>query len=357
MHPLLRQFFVLVLVAGYLPCLAAGSPELLNGDSLRPVFRLSPKPSVAPPESQLSLHLLRDRDTADVAVAAAYSARAGGLEMTLLTELDYGAAYVLKWQSVSGSHAVIYRTPSRPVSKPAALLARYPQVDTVPANLLLMQFRFDAPMRPDPEVWTRIHIREDRDDAAEIPFAWRQRCFWLDSNRVLQLMIHPGRVKTGIHYGGPLLIAGRSYRIDIDSGFVDAHGNVLGPLPVQRLTAAPEDRTMPVVEVVTIALAAASLAPVAIRFSERMDYSGALTGIRIIDSKGADRSFEPRLSADGRTISLYPERPWEAGRYRLELNAELRDSGANTLRRMFEVRNLKAAAKDRVPLTYELSVL
>ncbi len=355
MHRHLRFFFVWALVAGYLPCFAAGSPELLNRDSLRPVFTLTlPQGAAQAGADWLSLHLLRDGDTAALSVASEYITRGRTLQMTPFTELDFGADYILRWRTVDGFKSGSYSTPEKNVSAPAKLLARYPQTDSVPENLLMLQFRFDAPMRPDPDVWTRFRIRADTPGATDIPYAWRQRCYWLDSDRVLQLMIHPGRVKSGIDYGGPLLFAGRSYRIDIDSGLVDLKGNTLGVQAEQRLVAGIEDHRIPAVTGVPKLLRAGSADPVRLSFSERMDYSGLLDGIRLLDAGGRDVDAGLELSPDGRTCELRPVERWQTGVYRLELSAEIRDLGANTLRRPFEVRSVKEAKNDVVPVVFRL---
>lgn len=347
-----------VLIAGYLPCHAAGNPSLSNRDSLRPRFRIPLPPTLSQhtPGSLLSLHAVHDGDTLESAVAADYSRGAQSLEMELLTELRQGAHYVLRWRNESGAASAGYRTPEPVASLPAQIIRRYPQSDTVPANLLFIQFRFDAPMRPDADVWNRIHIREDVDGSQEIPFAWRQRCFWLDSDRVLQLMIHPGRVKSGIHYGGPLLVKGHRYEIRIDSGLTDARGNSLPAQQTQHIVAAVEDHDIPLLVSYSGNLAPGSREPLQLRFSEEMDCSGLLTGIRVFDDDESPLNVQLEIAADGRSCSVIPAAAWPRGKCSFQLDAEIRDLGANTLRRRFEIRHVREAANDKIPLRYSVKL-
>jgi len=357
---LLRHLFVcVVLVASYLPCHAAGSPWLLNADSLRPHFVWTLPGSVsgvAAPEQILSLHLLRGTDTAAIAVASEYSEADGKIRMELLGSLDYGGSYILRWRSRDGPHAAIYTTPLRIATEPATLMRWYPEADSVPANLLFFQLRFDRPMQADQGAWMKIAIREDKPGAERMPFAWRQRSYWLDSDRVLQVMVHPGRVKTGIDYGGPLLFAGRSYIVEVDSGLVDAAGNTLPAQHPRRFSVVAKDEHIPAASVLTKRLTAGSRTAIELEFSEAMDYSGLLTGFSIKDPNGNPLVFDMQTDAGGRLCKLIPAQDWKPGNYKLELNEELRDLGANTLRRVFEVHDIRETLKDRIPLIYRIQV-
>jgi hypothetical protein len=357
---LLRHLFVcVVLVASYLPCHAAGSPWLLNADSLRPHFVWNLPAAISgqtPPEQILSLHLLRGADTAAIAVASEYTAIDGTLRMELLGSLDYGGSYILRWKGGDGPHAAVYNTPARIATEPAKLVKWYPEQDSVPANLLFFQLRFDRPMQADEGAWRKIGIREDKPGAVRMEYAWRQRSYWFDSGRVLQVMVHPGRVKTGIDYGGPLLFSGRSYILEVDSGLIDADGNTLDAQAPRRFRVFTKDEQIPRATLVPAQLAAGTKHAVELRFSEAMDHSGLLTGFGIKDSEGKLLSFDMQVDAGGRLCKLIPADVWQAGDYRLELNEELRDLGANTLRRRFEVHDIRETLKDRIPLRYRFRV-
>lgn len=358
MNRLVRCIVFLCSVVSYLPCHAAGSPWLLNADSLHPRFAWSLPQSAAgiAPEHMLSLHLLRGDDTAELAVAAAYAQSGAQLHMELLTGLEYGGRYLLRWRTADGARTTEYKVPARPRSVAATLTSWFPQTDSVPANFLFFQVRFSKPMRPDVDAWSRVRIREAGSGTTHIPFAWRQRSYWYDSDRVLQVMVHPGRVKRGIDYGGPLVMAGHEYIVEIDSGLTDAAMNVL---PAQRprvLRIGSADRGIPYVKMVTSRLDAGSADAIEIRFSEPMDYCGLLSGIFLYDAKRRPVPFRIEVSEAGRMLRMIPAAAWKRGPYMLELDSEIRDLGANTLRRPFEIQRPDEAAKDHMPCSYRILV-
>lgn len=342
---------------------ARGSIVFSAGDSLRPSIRVSLAAYALPGLQSdidenaprwLSLHLLRGSDTAALAIAGHYQLQGTQLTLTPAYPLGYGSSYLIRWKdSSSQAHTEVYRTPALQASgTPARLLQVYPAGDTLPANLLFFYLRFDRPMQPAGNAWQHVRICAADSPGHALPFAWRQRSFWLDSNRLLVLMVHPGRVKSGIRYGGPLITPGKQYVLDIDSGLADAGGHYVRPGTIKQFYGGTEDHILPKIGSVSTEALKGSRETFQVRFSERMDHAAVRENITVLrdDSVPVAVMIDEAEGSRGERFSIVPLEPWKAGRYSICFGKGVTDLAANTLRRLFEMKDARESEKDVVPV-------
>lgn len=327
---------------------AAGQGQyLLSGNVMQPhicVQRVYADTDMAVEEQQPRLYLLSGNVPAELPVAGTYSHSGDQLCFEPLYPLAEAQRFLLK---ARGCRDTVISTPAvtAPPLAAAAAVSVYPLADSIPENILFFHVRFTQPMQEDRNAWKKISIRDEQGKV--IPGTWRQRSFWLDSSRLLVLMIHPGRVKSGIRYMGPVFAAGHSYTLVVDSSLADAYGRPLAGSLTRRYTAVPEVQERLQVYGMTQKLKADTREPLVIRFVNGVDHAAACTGILMYDAAG--RLLPCTVQQyEACTVSIQPRDPWPRGKLRLEFSGALYDCAGNRRHRLFEVKRKQAFRKDKV---------
>lgn len=202
-------------------------------------------------------------------------------------------------------------------------IAVRPSGPEVPANLLRISIEFAAPV--EGPVLERIVLKHTDGRAIEAPFL--QQELWSPSSRVLTILMHPGRVKSGLNARerlGPILVAGDQVVLTLDGR------------SIKQWNVGPVDRNGPVAS-------AWKLSPV--RADSREPLVVALDGP--IDGRDADYLAVVDMDnhlvdgkatlKDGEHIWTFtPVTPWRAARYRLMVRGTLEDPSGNRLNGHFE---------------------
>jgi len=112
--------------------------------------------------------------------------------------------------------AVLLATMLGGVQAQAAQLPRVPpSADHVPANLLRISLTFARPV--DGDVLSRLALVRADGSAIDAPFLPQE--LWSPDGAILTLLLHPGRVKTGLQARaalGPILNAGETVTLTLD---------------------------------------------------------------------------------------------------------------------------------------------
>ena len=214
----------------------------------------------------------------------------------------------------------------------AAVLAVRPSGPTVPANLLRLSLVFDRPAAG--AVLPSLELI----DAAgrPIPAPFLEQELWSPDGRVLTLLLHPGRVKSGLlahDLEGPLLTQGQVVTLR-------RHGDPLkrwrvGPARLQAIDPA-RWRVGPPPAQSRRPLVVALDGPIDAMDADLMALEGA-AGLRV--------TGVARLSHGEAAWRFTPARPWAAGVYRLVVHPELEDPSGNRVAQAFE----HAATPDPAP--------
>lgn len=294
-------------------------------------------------ENILSLHLVTNGIVQALPVAGKYRLEAQQLSYvplaTLGQELDYEIWYITGGDTTRKK----YHTHQQGISRQTVqAVTAYPLADTLPANILSFHIRFSAPMRNDNRAYKHVNIYTA--DGQLLRQVWRQRSFWLDSNRLLVLMIHPGRIKSGIHYIGPVFTAGNPYTLTVDDSLADNDGNAMRAGIVKTFTIAGEDRQIPSLDSVFVAN---NLKEIVIKFSESMDVATITEGTSVLNNNGEVMACTIREKGDDRTFMIGPvNKIWSPGRYEVRLFKNVSDLAGNRLTRAFEVSNVTDKEKE-----------
>jgi hypothetical protein len=198
-----------------------------------------------------------------------------------------------------------------------------PSGTVVPANMLRLSLEFAT--APEGPVLPRIAL--SRTDGSELREPFLAQELWSPDGRILTLLMHPGRVKSGLvarEALGPILVPGDDVVLTLDDrplkrwhvGPPDLHGPVASAWSV--LPVSPSSRQSLVVRLD---------APVDGRDADYMAIADA-------DDRPVDGHAE--LLDGESTWTFTPDAPWRAGRYRLMVRGTLEDPAGNRLNGHFE---------------------
>ncbi|WP_416762301.1 hypothetical protein ACNI65_08150 [Roseateles sp. So40a] len=206
---------------------------------------------------------------------------------------------------------------------PPGIVSVRPSGPTVPENLLRISLRFAiAPTAP---VLRRLALIGPDDRPVADPFLDQE--LWSPDGKVLTVLLHPGRLKTGLiaHDAlGAALVDGEVIRLTLD-------GRELHRWRVQ-----PRDETGPQTRDWQLPpLPVGRRESVDVRLDAPID-ALEVDYLAVIDAQGRRVPGRAEL-LDGETVWRFsPARAWSAGPFRLIVRATLEDPAGNRLNDRFE---------------------
>lgn len=200
--------------------------------------------------------------------------------------------------------------------------AVYPSGSSVPENLLRISLRFEtAPMR------SVLSDLELLDDHGLIDGTFLNQELWSPDGKTLTVLLHPGRVKAGLHANVRL---GRALNGQGDvtlrwRSVVLARWRVDGPD-----TSPPDPRAWQVETV-----PGRGRDPLVIVLDAPIDVA-ATDLIAVADADGRRVDGVAELSSEERQWRFTPARPWRAVAYTVRLHPNLEDAAGNRVGQRFE---------------------
>ena len=227
-----------------------------------------------------------------------------------------------------------------PVNRPITrLLNVYPTIDTVPANLLKIYLEFSAPMR-EGEVYQRVRLYNQQGDPVKDPFVRLHPELWDTSGQMVTLWLDPGRVKRALlsrEAHGPVLEAGKNYRLEVDAQWKDTHGQALDRGFTKIFKVSPDDRQQPNTGSWLITPPAAGTRdPLLVAFGSTLDYGTIRKAFAIYSHSGNAVAGSITVSNQQDSIAFVPEHDWLSGSYQIKVDAILEDLAGNNLNRLFD---------------------
>lgn len=245
----------------------------------------------------------------------------------------------------AGREPLLLRHEFDPPPGQTRVIAVHPAATEIPENLLRFYVVFSAPMSIK-GIAEQVRLRDGR--GREIPGAFVSipDGLWDPEIRRLTLIVHPGRVKSGIAVGeveGRVLEAGREVTLEIDGAARDSFGANLGETYRQTFRVGPAQ---------SAALAASGLRleirdegekdPLVIDFPVVVDFALAAAALAV-ESQGREIAGLFELAAGDRQLLFYPREPWQRGReHILKIGEIFEDVAGNRFGRAFEG-NLESA--------------
>jgi hypothetical protein len=195
---------------------------------------------------------------------------------------------------------------------------------TVPENLLRISIRFDA--APEGQVLRRLSLATRDGRPLHEPFLDQE--LWSPDGRVLSVLLHPGRVKTGLiayEQLGAILAEGETVQLMLDGQPLWRAGWWA------RATSRGRART---------AGGSRRCGPgIAIRWVVRLDGPIDARGagyVAVVDSRHRCVAGRPELLEGERVWRFTPAKAWSGGLYQLVARGTLEDPAGNRLNSRFE---------------------
>jgi hypothetical protein len=219
------------------------------------------------------------------------------------------------------------------------VIAIYPTVARVPANLLKLYVEFSAPMS-DGEAEQRLHLYDARGREMPRAFLHVDAELWNDTHTRLTVLFDPGRIKRGLRANledGAPLREGDTFCLAIDPAWRDGHGAPLAAAFDKTLTVGPADRTSPNWHRWTIAAPQAGTRdPVTVRFDKPLDRALLDRWLVVVTHSDARMAGRAIVGPDQASWSFIPENAWRDDPYQLLVNPLLEDLAGNTLMSPFD---------------------
>ena len=198
-----------------------------------------------------------------------------------------------------------------------------PSAAEVPANLLRISIAFAAPA--EGPVLPRLALSHADGRLVQQPFL--QQELWSPDGKILTILMHPGRVKTGLNAReelGPLLAAGDDVVLALDGH------------PIRRWHVRAVDEHGPRSSAWKLsAVKAGSRQALVVALDSSID--GRDAGyLAVADSHHRRVDGRARLKDGERLWTFTPTAPWRAGQYQLVARGTLEDAAGNRLDGRFE---------------------
>lgn len=356
-----------------------GEPEIrLAGDAARPsaveVTGLSPSQMAAVGRlaaddvrwaEYFTVHVAgEEADAAGPAVLGTYSLTQMGIRFTPRYALRSGMAYRATARLPSSAGGVLtkeFRLPEPPPGEPTKVVSIYPSAAVLPENQLRFYIHFSAPIS---EGEAYQHVKLLRDDGREITRAFLEigEELWDGTGTRLTLLFDPGRVKQGLkprEEFGPVLEAGRGYRLVVNKNWHDARGQPLVSGFEKAFKAGPMiEAAVDVKQWQIAAPRSGTRAALTLVFPRPLDRALLHRMIGVVDAGGRAIDGEITVSDQERRWEFRPAEAWKTGKLELVVDTALEDSAGNNLARPFEVDVFdevdKSAAPEYVRLPFEI---
>lgn len=243
--------------------------------------------------------------------------------------------------------------------KAPELLAIYPQLDTLPENLLKFYVRFSKPMRSG-ESLQFIHLLDKKQDTLRNVFLNLQPELWDTSSTVLTLWLDPGRIKRGLTLnralGNPLKM-NEIYDLVISATWKGQNGLKLAQTYRKTFVAGKRDDKAPDLKQWQLQVPRAStIVPLGIKTGETLDHYLLSESIGIVDQNNSLIKGKISLDKKDQQVLFVPTKPWKAQRYRLQVDARLEDLAGNNLNRVFDRDITKSKSRNKSYYELEFEV-
>ncbi|MGC1306990.1 MAG: hypothetical protein WA885_07150 [Phormidesmis sp.] len=217
------------------------------------------------------------------------------------------------------------------------VLAVHPAIRDWPANILRAHVVFDRPMQMANAISHIKLIAEDGEDISDALLDLTDG-LWTADQRILTVLFHPGRVKTGLAAGdryGPIFTVGRTYRLVISGDIHCADDQPLGRSYYHHFQAVSPitESFLPIADRLEVAGRT-----VHINTAQPLDFLSVQAHIAVTDQAGNRVPAQVWVTADGKAIAVDIADTSREKNYVLRVHPRLEDVAGNRMGSGFERR-------------------
>ena len=238
----------------------------------------------------------------------------------------------------------------------------YPTAEVLPENHLRFYIHFSQPISRG-IAYQNLELLDEAGKPVEEAFLEIGEELWDPHGKRFTLLLDPGRVKRGLKPReelGPILQLGKKYTLRIKSGWTDANGQSLAREFRKEFTVGPAVEGAIDLKHWGVELPEAlTKRPLTVEFPRSLDHALLERALWVTDAAGERIPGQIHISPAERSWSFTPSDVWHGAIYQLLIDANLEDISGNSLRRAFEVDELKSITqsieRDVIRIPFEIS--
>lgn len=216
----------------------------------------------------------------------------------------------------------------------------YPTSNRLPENLLKFYVHFSGPMQTG-NIYEYLSIIDDSSNSKiRLPFLELEQELWSRDRTRVTLLFDPGRIKRELKPRldlGPVIEAGKKYRLEISGSWPDIHGFPLGVDFIKRFDVLPPEKSVIHLQRWKVKTPKkGSRDEVVIDFDKPLDAALARRVIGIYRGEILQHPRSIELTRHETRWTWHPKQDWAAGDYRIQVAAELEDLCGNRVDRVFD---------------------
>lgn len=266
-----------------------------------------------------------------------------------------GMVLIARYLGGDGREPLILRQTFAKPAGPTRVIAVHPAAQEIPENLLRFYVEFSAPMSIK-GIDRHVRLRDQQGREITNAFVPIPDGLWDPELRRLTLIVHPGRVKSGITVGeveGRVLEAGREVTLEIDAAARDSFGARLAETYRQTFRIGPAQKEALDAEALHLGLEGeGETAPLRISFPVLVDFALA-TAASAVERAREKVPGRFELAPGGRELLFHPQEPWQRGQeHVLKFGEIFEDAAGNRFGRAFEKQIDDPAAAKAVELKF-----
>lgn len=312
----------------------------------KPLFKAFPAhENDKQPSELLKVFMIQEGKESKTPLLGTYSKAEDTIFFEPQFELGDGLSFNAHFYYKNDTVKVLYKTPSinLNISNEIFIKEVFPRSNKIPKNILTFYVEFSEPMMEDESAFRYVNLYDENKEI--IPHVWLNKSRWIN-DKILMLMIHPGRVKRGIKYYdnlGDVFNIGTKYHLEITEKVKPLHKNSkVKPFIKEFEIIEPKASCPKVLQKKFSIPRRNSKEKLKIAFDQPMDLYTILGGISI-NIYNTDINIQGKFISGSNDTEFYfvPEKPWTEKKYTLIFNKYVSDPSGNGLIKPFETTKIK----------------
>ncbi len=312
----------------------------------KPIFKVFPlEENTIQPSDFFKVFMIQDNIESQTPLLGSYSKIKDTIFFEPQFELGDGLSFSANFYYKSITLKKTYK--SKPVDNSVQqeidVKEIFPRDNQIPKSVITFYIEFPVPMLEDESAYRYVNLLDE--NKKTIQHVWYNKARWM-SDKVMMLMIHPGRIKKDISYYdnlGEIFTVGKKYHLEITDKIkpVDPHSK-LKFFTKDFEIISPVNTCLKVREDKLSIPAKNTLDKLKIVFDRPIEFFSAQIGMSIKNYK-SDTAVEGNIipGSDDTEWYFIPAKPWTAKKYTIIFNKYLSDPSGNSLIKPFETTSIK----------------
>ncbi|SMP26816.1 hypothetical protein SAMN06264346_10967 [Chryseobacterium profundimaris] len=312
----------------------------------KPIFKAFPiEENIKQPSDIFKIFMIQNNTESQTSLLGSYYKIEDTIFFEPQFELGEGLSFSVNFSYKNNTVKKLYKTKpiDNSIIQEIDVKEIYPRDNKIPKNVLTFYVEFPVPMIEDESVYRYVNLLDE--NKKTLAHVWYNKARWI-SDKVMMIMIHPGRVKKDISYYdnlGEIFTVSKKYYLEITDKIKPLNSNskliyftkefeIINPLNtcpkvLEDKLNNPKKNTFDKLK---------------IAFDRPIDFFSAQIGISV-KNYDSDIAFEGKIIPGSEDTEWYfvPAKPWTEKKYTLIFNKYLSDPSGNSLIKPFETTTIK----------------